>query len=460
MVFSRFIWSILAFVTAIVGCSVLLGIYLQKPEFPVTSSLLIVLLVFLTASLVRYLTRIRRDLLKLISAMSNDDPTMQFSKVKRDPYFTAIHAGFNSLISDFRLVRLDREAQQRFFEETVNHVQFGLIAYTENGEVRMVNRACTDLFGIKKISQVEELGEISTGLPGLLLQFTPGRELLQKIVLPDGQHHLIFLASGFVLQGEKIILLSVRDISREMDRNELEAWQKLLRVMRHEILNSISPIKLIAGNLSQKLHPDGELIGLEKLSAEEALDIKTGLDTIHRRASGLSVFLDAYANMYRTPEFNPEQTEVLPLLQRIAMLFREEADKQATRLMVECPDNALLLKMDGRMIEQVLINLVKNALEAVKDEPARNITLGAIKGQKITILSVIDTGSGIPRDQMESIFVPFFSTKEAGTGIGLSFAQHIMRMHGGQIRVSSNPGKGSKFQLIFQEQKPVLSVNK
>jgi len=387
--------------------------------------------------------------------MSNDDPTMQFSRVKGDPYFTAIHAGFNSLISDFRLVRLDREAQQRFFEETVNHVQFGLIAFTEKGEVRMVNQAFMELFGIRKINRLEDLDQITEELSSFFLEFRPGKEMLQKISLPDGQRHLIFLASGFVLKGEKIILVSLRDISREMDRNELEAWQKLLRVMRHEILNSISPIKLIAGNLSNKLQPDGKFIALDRLSAEEAMDIKTGLDTIHRRASGLSVFLDAYANLYRTPEFKPEPTEIRPLLQRIVQLFREEADARHSRLEVDCPDGSLILSMDARMIEQVLIHLGKTALEAVKEGADRKITLAARHEQKHIVLSVKDTGSGIPRDQMESIFVPFFSTKEAGTGIGLSFSQHIMRMHGGQIRVSSVPGKGSVFQLVFGSEKTI-----
>ena len=449
MVFSRFIWSILAFVTAIVLTAIGLGIFLQRPEYPVTISMLALALILETAAMLWYLTRIRRDLLKLINALVNDDPTMQFSKVKRDPYFNAIHAGFNSLISDFRLVRLDREAQQRFFEETVNHVQFGLFAYTESGEVRMVNQAFTELFGIRTISAVEELDKVSEGLSRLFMEFTPGKELLQKVTLPDGQHNLIFLASGFVLKGESIILLSVRDISREMDRNELEAWQKLLRVMRHEILNSISPIKLIAGNLSQKLQPDGEFVSLEQLSAEEALDMKTGLDTIHRRASGLSVFLDAYANLYRTPEFMPEPTEIKALLQRTSLLFREDAEAQQTMLEVDCPYKKLVVQMDAKMIEQVLINLIRNALEAVKDRDTRKITLIARKKQKKTVLSVKDTGSGIPQDQLESIFVPFFTTKESGSGIGLSFSQHIMRMHGGQIRVSSVPGTGSEFQLIF-----------
>lgn len=449
MVFSRFIWSILAFVAAIVLTAIGLGIYLQKPEFPVTNSLFVLALILETVALLWYLTRIRRDLLKLINALVNEDPTMQFSRVRRDPYFNAIHAGFNALISDFRLVRLDREAEQRFFEETVNHVQFGLVAFNEKGEVTLVNQAFLDLFGLSGIMHLDALKEVSTELPDFFKQFSPGKEKLKKITLPDGQHHLIFLASGFVLKGEKISLISVRDISREMDRNELEAWQKLLRVMRHEILNSISPIQLIAGNLSKRLQPEGEMVPLEQLTAEEALDIKTGLDTIHRRASGLSVFLDAYANMYRTPEFTPLPTEIAPLLKRVAQLFKEDAEKQETSIAVVCPNSELELSMDAKMVEQVLINLVKNAMEAVKGQSSRAIILSARTERNEVILAVKDTGSGIPHDQMESIFVPFFSTRESGTGIGLSFSQHIMRMHGGQIRVSSIPGKGSEFQLII-----------
>ena len=449
MVFSRFIGSILAVVAAVVGTSILLGIYLQKPEFPVTISLLVLALVMETSALIWYLTRIRRDLLKLINAMSNDDPTMQFSRVSRDPYFSAIHKGFNALIRDFRLVRLDREAQQRFFEETVNHVQFGLVAFNRSGEVKMVNQAFLELFGMEKMVKLDDLEQVSPDIPGFLKEFSLGRETLKKMDLSGNAYHLIFLSSGFVLQGEEIILVSVRDISREMDQNELEAWQKLLRVLRHEILNSISPIKLIAGNLSERLQPTGRPLALDQLKEDEIEDIKTGLETIHRRASGLSVFLDAYSNLYRIPEFRPEQTSILPLLQRISGLFKEQTEQQEITLEVSCQDPDLQVTLDERMIEQVLINLVKNAIEALKTQSARSIKLSASTSKKGVVISVEDTGTGIPDDQVESIFMPFFSTKETGTGVGLSFSQHVMRLHDGQIRVNSVPAKGSTFHLHF-----------
>jgi two-component system nitrogen regulation sensor histidine kinase NtrY len=449
MVFSRFLWSILAFVAIIVGTSTLLGIYLQKPEFPVTTSLLVVVLILETIGMILFLTRIRRDLLKLINAMSNDDPTMQFARVGRDPYFSAIHAGFNALIRDFRLVRLDREAEQRFFEETVNHVQFGLLAFNAQGEVKMINRAFLELFGLQALSRLDELSPVSKELPGFFQSFSPGKETLKKMDLQGQSHHLIFLSSGFVLKGEEISLVSVRDISREMDQNELEAWQKLLRVLRHEILNSISPIKLIAGNLSERLQPGGDLVALDQLKKEEMEELQAGLDTIHRRASGLSVFLDAYANLYRTPEFNPESSLVLPLLERLADLFRDQVEMQDTGLSFDCADPKLQVLMDVRMIEQVMINLIKNAMEAVKGQSTRSIALSAVQTRKEILISVKDTGTGIPKDEMESIFMPFFSTKENGTGVGLSFSQHVMRLHKGFVRVTSSPGEGSTFFLVF-----------
>jgi two-component system nitrogen regulation sensor histidine kinase NtrY len=178
-------------------------------------------------------------------------------------------------------------------------------------------------------------------------------------------------------------------------------------------------------------------------------ELQAGLDTIHRRASGLSVFLDAYTNLYRTPEFNPESSLVLPLLERLADLFRDQVEMQDTGLSFDCADPKLQVLMDVRMIEQVMINLIKNAMEAVKGQSTRSIALSAVQTRKEILISVKDTGTGIPKDEMESIFMPFFSTKENGTGVGLSFSQHVMRLHKGFVRVTSSPGEGSTFFLVF-----------
>lgn len=441
MVFSRFIWSILSFVAAIVGTSILLGIYLQRPEFPVTRSLLILALVLETTVMIWYLTRIRRDLLKLTNALSNDDPTMQFSRVRNDPYFSEIHKGFNELIKDFRLVRLDKEAEQRFFEATVNHVKFGLVAYDQNGNVEMVNDSFLDLFKLDRIENIDVLRMKSQDLPTLLGKLNLQSESLQKIKIDGHPYHLIFLTSKFRIKGKDITLVSVRDISREIDQNELEAWQKLMRILRHEILNSLSPIKLLATNLSD--------MPITNLSEEEVVDMKTGLETIHRRATGLSIFLDAYSNLYRVPELELETIPAKELLKRISTLHKDHFEREGIDCRVAVSDETISIKMDERMIEQVLINLVKNAMEALQTTTGPILTLSALKNGNETILAVIDNGTGIPEDQLDHIFIPFYSTKESGSGVGLSFSQHIMRMHKGRIHVRSRQDEGTEIQLVF-----------
>lgn len=449
MVFSRFIWTILVMVVVIVITAVGFGIFWQKPQYPVTSSLLIVLLVAETLYLFYYLTRIRRDLLRLVSALRNEDSSLQFKKGSSDPYFSEIHKGFNEIIRNFRLIRLDKEAEHQFFKATVDHIQFGIIAYNEKQHVELVNHAFLELFKLEHMVNLSSLSEVSPELPDLFSQLSQRKESLKQVQIAGSLHHLIFLASRFKLQNREITLISVRDISREIDRNELEAWQKLMRVLKHEILNSISPIKLLATNLSGLLQPEGKMISLNRLTEEEIENIKTGLDTIYRRATGLSNFLDAYSNLYRVPDIQLKPVKVIDLLERIKILFRDQFIEEKTRCTVRGADPGLTIQMDERMIEQVLINLVKNSMDAVRKKKNRSIQIFTEIRDESPLIGVKDNGEGIPTDQLESIFIPFYSTKEGGTGIGLSFSQHVMRLHRGQLKVNTFPGTGTEFNLVF-----------
>lgn len=448
MVFSRFIWTILTLVTVIVLTAVGFGIFLQRPGFPFTSSLFLLLLVLETSVLIFYLVRIRRDLLRLVSALRNEDPTLLFRKEAGDPYFSQIHKGFNEIIRNFRLIRLDKEVEHQFFKATVDHIQFGIIAFNEKGEVEIVNEAFLKLFQLERITHLDSLAAASYTLPELLRSLTHQRESLKQVEITGSLYHLIFLASRFRLQQEEISLISVRDISREIDRNELEAWQKLLRVLRHEILNSVTPIKLLANNLSGILESEGKTISLKSLTDGEIDDLKTGLDTIHRRATGLSNFLDAYTNLYRVPDLQLRSVQVTTLLERVGSLFKDQLGAMEKQ-MIRCTERELTISMDERMIEQVLINLVKNSLDAVKEIKDPTIHILAEIRESSPVISVKDNGKGIEPDQLESIFIPFYSTKEGGNGIGLSFSQHVMRLHQGRMQVNSSPGHGSEFRLIF-----------
>jgi nitrogen fixation/metabolism regulation signal transduction histidine kinase len=442
MVFSRYIWSITGGIIAITVTAVFLGYYLQNPGYPVTVSLLGLILILETVFLVWYVTRIRRDLLRLVLALRNEDPTLRFSKQGKDPYFSAIHRGFNEIIRDFRLVRLDREAERKFFEATINHIQFGIIAFEGSGEVKLTNRSFLHLFHLEKIEQIHSLEVVSPGLAGWIMSLTHGEELLRMVRVKGIPCQLIFLASQMKIVGREVTLVSVRDISREIDQNELEAWQKLMRVLRHEILNSVTPIRLLADSITTILRSE--------MNEKEILEMKSGLETIHRRAAGLSRFMDAYSNLYRVPELEIRNIPVSALLQRVSTLFHESFTKQGVDVTMDCNPKEMMIPMDEQLMEQVLINLAKNALEALSGTIQPAMKFSAWQETSASILAVSDNGTGIPADQLDHIFIPFYSTRPEGSGVGLSFAQHIMRLHGGRIHVHSIPGKGSEFQLIFK----------
>ena len=244
-------------ILAIVATAVMLGIFLQKPEFPITISVFIFLLIAESIFLFMYLIKIRKDLLKLISALRHQDTTTQFAKDSSDPYFSDIHQGFNDIIRNFRLVRLDKEAETHFFKSTVDHIQFGILAFDEEGGVAMVNKAFKDLFHMEKIETIHSLSGVNSELPALIEGLGHQQELLKKVHIHQRHHHLIFLASKFKLNQTELTLVSVRDISKEIDQNELEAWQKLIRILKHEILNSISPIKLLSSNMANTIDQIG-----------------------------------------------------------------------------------------------------------------------------------------------------------------------------------------------------------
>jgi two-component system nitrogen regulation sensor histidine kinase NtrY len=449
MVFSRFLWIILAHIAAIVLTSVGLGIYLQKPDFPYTVSVLIVLLTSESVSLFYYLVRIRRDLMKVITALRYEDPTMQFSTQKIDPYFGEIHRSFNDIIKNFKLIRLDKEAEQQFFRATADHIQFGIVAFSKDGTVEMANRSFLELFQISSLENLNSLAEISLELTDFLKDLKHQKEAFKKFYFHNSHHHLIFLASELTISDKNITLVSLRDISKEIDRNELESWHKLIRILKHEILNSISPIKLLSGNLMNTLKESGEETDFRKLSDEENENLLTGLQTIHRRAIGITNFVDAYSNLYQVPVLNMEQIDVGELIHRTQSLFKDQFVEEKIGFIVEIEEGLSRVKLDGKLIEQVLINLLKNGLQALGEKESKRIELTARQKDGKLSLSVKDNGIGILPEQIESIFLPFYSTKEEGNGIGLSFAQHVMRLHNGYLSVTSKPGEGSEFILRF-----------
>ena len=272
-----------------------------------------------------------------------------------------------------------------------------------------------------------------------------------KLFLDDKVTQLSVFATEFKMQNESYTLVSLQDISSELEEKEIESWQKLIRVLTHEIMNSITPISSLAQTVREiMIYEAHDQITLRKLEQDDVDNIANALNTIQRRSQGLLNFVELYRNLTRIPRPNFRYVSVKELILRVRqlMLPRFENDNIMFHLLID-PEQ-LMLTIDPDLIEQVIINLLLNACDAVKEVEQSWIKLEALSNinGRVTI-EIKDNGSGITPDLLDKIFMPFFTSKRDGSGIGLSLSRQIMHLHKGTISVKSNPGHGATFTLIF-----------
>lgn len=356
----------------------------------------------------------------------------------------------NEALTKIRNARKEQDSDLQFFKNVVQHIGIGLIAFRKDGHIQIINSAAKRLLKVNRAVQIMDLKEVSEPLVEAMLKLKTGGRELVPMKMGDETFQLSVYAIELTLRGEELKLISITNIQSELEEKEMEAWQNLVRVLTHEIMNSVTPISSLAEMAEQEL--DATLkAGSVELKKEQMEDMHLSLQTIAKRSEGLIRFVKEFRNLTHIPQPKLADVAVKPLLQDMALLHRKEmADKQIVIDQDVRPEQLLVLA-DKNMIEQVIINLIKNAIQAFEDGPGeRRISLLAgISEKGRPIITVRDTGSGIDPEALEKIFIPFFSTKKTGSGIGLSLSKQIMRQHGGRITVKSKIGEGTEFNLRF-----------
>ena len=314
----------------------------------------------------------------------------------------------------------------------MNKVDTAVLVTDVTGHIEWMNQAAVTHLG--QLSQLPEvLQEASTSNDISIIRIEQN-----GIVLEMAISCTTFVTQGaFATQSKKQRLISLKNIHSVLERNEMEAWQKLIRVLTHEIMNSITPIISLSETLSERGIP-------ESLGEKEYSIMLQAMQTIHRRSKGLLGFVENYRRLTRIPTPVRTKVSVAELFTDLKKLFPEE------EFQFEVPSPELKLNVDRTQIEQILINLLKNAREACSRKSDKKIQ---VKARKLsagnTTLTISDNGEGILPDVLDKIFVPFFTTKTSGSGIGLSLCKQIMTLHEGSINVKSEVGKGSSFILTF-----------
>ena len=399
-----------------------------------------------------YLEKSNREIVHFLESIHYDDFTNTYPERKSNSSLDLLYHEFNEILKKFREIRADKEAQHQYLRTIVQHIGIGIITFDNEGEVQIINNSAKKLLGVKLIKNIRQ---ITKNYPNLTDAFTElktgGRDLI-KIVKNDEEIQLAVYAIELSLRGKAFKLVSLQNIQSELEEKEMEAWQNLIRVLTHEIMNSVTPISSLAATVEGELNDFlNEGLDTNQIKTDQLEDFYLSLKTIHKRSESLIKFVTDFRNMTHIKLPSLESTPVKELLDHILLLMKP--DFEEIGIQVSCsikPELAIMI--DKEQIEQVLINIVKNAIQALDagDKELKTLTITAMPetGGGGTI-SIVDNGTGIEEEALKKIFIPFFTTKKSGSGIGLSLSKQIMRKHGGNITAKSRIGEGTEFLLKF-----------
>ena len=410
-----------------------------------------VIIVYQTYALIHYVEKTNRDLTRFFTSIRYSDFSQTFKDVRLGPSFDELRKAFTEVMNVFRKTRTEKEEHYRYLQTVVQHIGIGLIAYQPNGDVELINTAAKRLLGIPALKNIQLLETFSKPLVDTLFKIKPKGRALIKIEDQNELLHLALYATEFKLRGQIFSLVSIQNIHSELEEREIEAWQKLIRVITHEIMNSITPISSLASTINEMLKENYQInTANQKIDAEALTDMHDAAQTIQKRSQGLLHFVDAYRNLTLIQKPNFQLFLVKELFDRVEKLMQANIKEKSIRLRIKVDPKSLELTADPELIEQVLINLLLNALQSVGGVKKARIDLTShLDGRGRILVQIKDNGPGIEEENLDKIFIPFFSTKDKGSGIGLSLSRQIMRLHHGSITVQSEPKTHTTFTLRF-----------
>lgn len=398
---------------------------------------------------VRFVDQSERKLIAFLQSLNQNDFSVTFSEnAKSDDY--DLHVAFNQLNETYKSLRSDKESQHQLLQAVVEHATVPLVCFEDdNGAIFLVNDAAKALFQLPFLQKIQSLGRVDATLPEFLQEIEDGDKSTFKLTVNARIVFLTVLSRHIIFRDKKLKLVAFHDVSSELAAKEAETWQKLLRVLTHEISNSAIPLSTLSTYIREMIE---EAENQErKLTDDERLDLMQSLRTIDSRSRSLKEFVQNFRTVNTIPEPKLDKITLDELLREATQLFTREFEKENICLKMNRSISGDQVYADRNLTMQVLINLIKNAVEAMGNyKENKIIEITAEKtGRRYLQLHIMDTGCGIPAEDLEQIFIPFFSTKKSGSGIGLSISQQIMQRQKGDISVRSTPGRGSMFTMTF-----------
>jgi len=416
---------------------------------PLLALFFIIVLILEAISFVRFFNAVNRKLSYFFDAIRNEDTTLKFSENVKNKSLQGLHKSLNDLNKVISAVKIKNETNERFFKELIEHSTTGLMSIDPDGYVEVMNKQAKKYLSIVSLSNIRLLQQINPSVYEIFETIKPGEKVILKQIIKNNLINLSIQSSELCFGEKRYQLISLQDIRRELEENEIDSWQKLIRVMTHEIMNSIAPITSLTSTLV-RFFKSGEKVRLpEELTADDISNTLAGLAVIEDRGKGLMHFVDNYRKLTKIPNPVFEPMNIHTWFESLEFLFRSEFLKNNWVYQSQIELSLPTVLTDEKLFGQVMINLMTNAMDAIKQNSSDNpgkITLVIRSSSSHTVQFILsDNGCGIDESLVDKIFIPFFTTKEGGNGIGLSLSRQIIRKLNGKISVQSVKNKGSVF---------------
>jgi signal transduction histidine kinase len=409
---------------------------------------LVPLIFYQVIELIRFQRKVQEELSQFVEAVHYRDFSRYFDEKHAPSELQPLRKGFNEINTTFKIISKEKETQYQYLQKILELVDTGILSYDlENGEIVWMNESLKRMLQLPYLKTIHSLARRDKDLHSAIEALQPGDSKITTAHLEKEIFKVLLSATAFQTEGKKYKLIAFQNVNDALDETESKAWQKLLSVMTHEIMNSVAPISSLAETLKNRLHVSAARLNGDDHTIE---DLEIGIDTIKRRSEGLLKFAETYRSLNKINTLNLQKVYLRELFGNIHQLMQPTFEQKNIELEIIMRDPDLAMQADPSLMEQVLINLVVNAIEAVKERPHPKIILTADHTlNKKVVLKVIDNGTGIPEELLDKIFIPFFSTKKQGSGIGLSLCKQIVMLHRGTLQVQSVEGQGTVFSMQF-----------
>ena len=441
MIFRNFQWRILSRVILLLITLSVASYFLVK-QWHLYLALLSPVILYQVIEFIRFQKKTYDEINQFVEAIHYRDFSRYFD-VKHAPLdIQPLRKGFNEINTTFKVISKEKETQYQYLQKILELVDTGILSYEiETGEVVWMNESLKTMLQLPYLKTIYSLEKRDKLLFDVVSNLRPGESQITTAHLEKSYFKILLSATAFQTEQKKFKLIAFQNVNEALDETESKAWQKLLSVLTHEIMNSVAPISSLAETLKHRLASN---------DTDSLEDLELGIDTIKRRSEGLLKFAETYRNLNKITTLNLQRVYIRELFANLHQLMQPTFEQKNIELEIILKDTDLALEADPSLIEQVLINLIVNAIEAVKEKKDPKIILSAEQTlNKKIVLKVADNGQGIPEEILDKIFIPFFSTKKSGSGIGLSLCKQIVMLHRGTIQVQSIENKGTVFSMQF-----------